>query len=70
MPFLIAWGDTPHPGTVLPDVGRLTSLAVTHPDANGVRGAFEQLGVDVPVAAGPTAIEAEIETHRGQIRIR
>ncbi len=68
VPFLIAWGDTPHPGTRLPTVGSLTDLSVEHPDASGVVEAFVQLGVDVPVTQGPAPrLRATIATPRGDV---
>jgi hypothetical protein len=70
VPFLIAWGDTPHPGSRLPAVGELQGLAVEHPDAEGVRRAFEALEVSLPVSHGPAPrLSATIETARGAVHL-
>jgi hypothetical protein len=68
VPFLIAWGETPHPGTRLPTVGSLADLSAEHPDAHGVAEAFVQLGIDLPVTRGPAPrLRATIETPRGNV---
>lgn len=70
VPFLIAWGDTPHPAARLPQGGELTELAVAHPDVDGVRRAFEALGVDLPVTRGERpGLRATIETERGAVSL-
>ena len=62
VPFLIAWGDTPHPAGTLLRAGTLVGLSVEHPDVSGVRTDFEQLGVEISVAEGPSPrIIAQIE---------
>lgn len=68
VPFLIAWGDTPHPGTRLPKVGELTGLAVEHPDAEDVEAAFKLLDVSVPVSKGARPrLHATIDTPQGLV---
>ena len=70
VPFLIAWGETPHPGSRLPAVGELHGLAVEHPDEAGVRRAFNALGVDLTVTAGPAPkLLATIETPGGLVHL-
>lgn len=70
VPFLIAWGETPHPGSRLPAVGELHGLAVEHPDEAGVRRAFDALGVDLPVTVGPTPrLLVTIETPGGLVHL-
>lgn len=70
VPFLIAWGDTPHPGSRLPTVGTLHGLAVEHPDAEGVRRAFEALEISLPVTEGPAPrLVATIETAQGPVHL-
>ena len=50
IPFLIAWGDTPHPASVAPAAGELASLRVEHPEPARVTAALALLGVDLPVS--------------------
>lgn len=69
VPFLIAWGDTPHPGERLPEVGRLTELAVAHPDPGRVHAALDALGIELPVADGAPRIVAVIDTPSGPVRL-
>jgi hypothetical protein len=52
VPFLIDWGQTPHPaGSGLPQL-TLVSLQAICPDPQPVRSAFAALGVSMPVVAG------------------
>jgi hypothetical protein len=53
VPFLIDWGDTPHPTTDgLPSVP-LIGLTGVHPDPEAVRTELSALGLDLAVARGP-----------------
>ncbi|MFI0354749.1 VOC family protein [Actinomadura sp. 9N407] len=59
-PFLIDWGDTPHPAAALPVVP-LDSFEITHPDPEAARAALAALGVpDAPVAEGEPGLRARI----------
>ena len=49
IPFLISWGDAPHPASVVPRGGELLSLTIEHPDADPVREALSVLGVELEV---------------------
>ena len=49
IPFLISWGDTPHPAGVVPRGGEFLSLTIEHPDADYVRAALSVLGVELEV---------------------
>ena len=49
VPFLIAWGDTPHPSDVMPQGGQLEALRVEHPQVSDVQSAFDALAVDIDV---------------------
>ncbi len=70
VPFLIAWGDTPQPGSRLPQVAELQGLSVEHPDAEGVRRAFDALEVSLPVTEGPTPrLSAILETTQGPVHL-
>ena len=71
LPFLIDWGETPHPGSVAPLGGRLSRLAIEHPDAGTLRDRLTVLGSAVEVGHGPSArIEATIETVTGPRTLR
>lgn len=40
IPFLIHWGDTPHPAGAVPKGGKLVSLTIFHPEAQKIREAL------------------------------
>lgn len=72
VPFFIDWGDTPHPAVTSAPAGALIDLTARHPDAAGLRVAFDALGLDgIEVEAGrrPELI-ARVETARGVVEIR
>ena len=71
MPFLIAWGQTPHPSQSAPAGLVLEHLDVEHPDPDTVQRAFEALAVDVEVrpAASP-ALVARIRGPHGTVELR
>jgi hypothetical protein len=52
VPFLIAWGDTPHPATQAPIVGSLAGLRIEHPEPKAVSAALNVLGVVMEVREG------------------
>lgn len=53
IPFLIDWGETPHPAEAAPRAGRLIELRIEHPAPEGVRRALATLGCrDVTVRRG------------------
>jgi len=68
-PFFIDWGDSPHPADEAGADCRLTALRITHPQAWSLRLLLERLEVEVPVADGPPALEAELATPNGPVRI-
>ncbi len=71
VPFLIDWGDSPHPSADGPDGVRLVTLEAEHPDPPTVRAALEALGVDLPVRPGPkSALIATLETPMGRVVLR
>jgi hypothetical protein len=66
VPFVISWGDTPHPATTLPSGGALAGLAIVHPDAEAVRKALALLDVTVDVREGDAfELVASIRTPGG-----
>ncbi len=66
IPFLISWGETAHPASVVPHAGELLGLTIEHPDSNGVRQSVSVLEVDVAVVqADQFGLVARIETEDG-----
>lgn len=51
VPFLIAWGSTPHPSANLPLVP-LVGLEAVHPHPESVEGPIAAFGAKLPVKAG------------------
>lgn len=70
VPFLIAWGDTPHPADAAPRGGELVGLRLEHPESAAVRGALRALDVEVVVGERPAPrIIATIKTSSGPVEI-
>jgi hypothetical protein len=53
VPFLIDWGDTPHPSVSAPSGVNFRSLRIEHPDPEVVAAALTALGAEADVAAAP-----------------
>lgn len=71
IPFLIDWGDSPHPSRSAPQGATLVDLRIEHPDAAGVRRMLRALSLDVVVvAAESAAVVAVIEGRRGRVELR
>ncbi len=71
VPFLINWGSTAHPSTVVPEAGRLVKLVIEHPESDRVRNAISALGADVKIVqAERFAVVATIETRDGLVTLR
>jgi hypothetical protein len=66
-PFLIDWGETPHPAA---ESGlTLLGLRATHPDPEAVGAVLDALGVRLPVASGDPRLTAVLETPNGRVRL-
>ncbi|MCZ8130441.1 MAG: VOC family protein [Steroidobacteraceae bacterium] len=52
VPFMIDWGDTPHPSATAVQGATLASVFVTHPRPQPLREIYEALGVSIPVIEG------------------
>lgn len=71
VPFLISWGDTPHPSTSAPAGGSLVGLRIEHPEPERVRAALATLEAPTRVDPGDVpALVATIATERGRIEVR
>jgi hypothetical protein len=66
IPFLINWGDTPHPASMVPSGGEIINLTIEHPEVNRVREMLSVLGVDIAVVHSQTfKLVAKIQTSDG-----
>lgn len=71
VPFLIAWGETPHPAAAAPSAGRLIGLRIEHPNADVVRNALLALDVEMDVSEGDAyRLIALIETKSGVVELK
>lgn len=66
VPFLIDWGDSPHPADSAPAGGRLLEVVGEHPDPERVAAELVAVGLDLRVREGERpAIIVRIETPGG-----
>jgi catechol 2,3-dioxygenase-like lactoylglutathione lyase family enzyme len=71
VPFLIDWGETPHPSRSSPAGLRLLSLRIEHPEPDTIAAALSAMGAEADVAAAPhVAIVATIESALGRHELR
>jgi hypothetical protein len=71
VPFLIEWGDTPHPSRTAASGLRLLSFAGTHPDVAGVRRCLTALGEQLDLDEGPVArLQARLATPNSETVLR
>ena len=67
IPFVIDWGETPHPARSLPTIG-LRSLTIRHPDPARVEAQLAALGVTASVEpADRPALTAVFATPHGEV---
>ncbi|MGH7642020.1 MAG: VOC family protein [Candidatus Dormibacteria bacterium] len=70
-PFLIDWGDSPHPSTTAPSGLELLDLQLEDPEPERLRRVLEGIGVDVAVSWAPVpALTAQLQTTIGKIQLR
>jgi hypothetical protein len=68
VPFLIDWGNSPHPAITAVESATLVSLHGEHPDADHVRRVLKAISVDLPIRPGPVpALTAEIDCPNGRV---
>lgn len=71
IPFLIDWGDTPHPSASAPSGLRLLDVHVEHPHPPSIVASLAALDVDVPVIEAPVfALVASIAGPTGTVELR
>jgi hypothetical protein len=70
VPFLISWGDTPHPAGATPHAGELIDFRIEHPDAESVRRAISVLGMDIDVQQSDAyRLVARLKTKNGIVKL-
>lgn len=69
-PFLIHWGDTPHPSSKLAKGCKLLSLRAMHPQIDTYRNLIDQFGINIQFeqAAVPQLI-ATFDTPNGKVSL-
>lgn len=71
VPFLIDWGETPHPALSAPQGAILKGLRAEHPDPERVENALAALDLRLPVRRGPSPVLiALLETPKGPVELR
>lgn len=66
IPFLIRWGETPHPAASAPSGLTLESLHIEHPDPASLWGPLHALGAEVEVHRAPeVALVVRLRGPRG-----
>jgi hypothetical protein len=70
LPFLIDWGESPHPAESATRGLKLLEFRIEHPDAERLGGAFDTFGLDVKLDAGPVpALRAVLDTPAGIVEL-
>jgi hypothetical protein len=70
VPFLIAWGDTPHPAVSAPPAGELIDVRIEHPEPDRVAAALAAIGAQVEIAAAKRfRLIARIRTPAGAVEL-
>lgn len=71
VPFLIEWGNTPHPAATAPGGVALVSLSLEHPEPDAIASRLRALQVRVAVArAAAPCLVAVVEGPRGRLELR
>ena len=66
VPFLISWGETPHPAKSVTRAGELVGFEIQHPNPKKVRESLKTLGVNIKITKGKKPkIIAKIRTENG-----
>ena len=71
VPFLIDWGESPHPADRAPRGLELVGLRAEHPAPEAIGRMLRHLGIELQVSPGPRpALIATLETPRGRVELR
>lgn len=67
IPFLIDWGNTPHPSArPLPQL-RLVAFRATSPEPKKIARVLAALGAHLDISPGPCSLRAEIQNRSGRV---
>jgi hypothetical protein len=70
VPFLIDWGDTPHPAATAAKGCRLVTFRAEHPRPDVILPLLEAIGEKLDVREGPhPRLIAEVATPRGRVEL-
>jgi Glyoxalase-like domain len=70
VPYFIDWGKSPHPAATATPGVTLVDLRAEHPDAARVRSMLGQIGLNLPVRAGPrAALIATLDSPKGRVQL-
>lgn len=68
IPFVIFWGDTPHPSAAKPSQCQLVSLEATHPEPDSIQQMLSALGLEMTVTKGETiGLKAVVDCPNGRV---
>ena len=71
IPYFIDWGTSPHPAATATRGATLVALRAEHPEADRLAAMLRQLGLNLPVTAGPKAeLIATLEGAKGRVEVR
>ncbi len=69
IPFLIDWGESPHPSGMLPGGVSLHSFTVFDPCPERLRSIHDAIGIDVAIEPGEAGFSAILSTPRGIVEL-
>lgn len=70
IPFLIDWGDSPHPSASIKAEANLVGLRAEHPEPERIRMLLKRLNLHLPVTGGPQPkLVAVIEGKLGRVEL-
>ncbi|KOX02988.1 VOC family protein [Streptomyces sp. NRRL B-3648] len=67
LPFLIDWGDSPHPAASGLPVTPLLAMSASTPAPQAVRGPLAALGTSLTLTTGPVALSFTVDTPNGPV---
>ena len=71
VPFLINWGETPHPSSGSPAKVQLTGLQIRHPDPAAVSDKLFKLDIEIAVTKASRAeLVAVLDSPSGRVELR
>ncbi|MFK0280961.1 VOC family protein [Streptomyces sp. NPDC090499] len=70
VPFLIDWGDSPHPAASGLPVTPLLAVSATAPDPAEIRPLLAALGTDLLLSEGPVSLSFTVDTPHGPVTFR